>query len=393
MIAQSISLGVLSLPSSMATLGIVPLSGCVIILGIGILTTYTGYVLGQFKLQYPHIHNMSDAAGLLFGDMGREVVTAAQIIFFVFLMGAHILTFSIIMNTLTGHGACTIIFCLAGAILCFVLTLSRRLEENSLASLSIFIAVVITMIAIGIEVPDPKAYAINHPTLASGFSASLNIVVSFSGHLSYFSFQSELAEPKNFTKALVTLQLTSILLYLVPALVIYRYAGASVKSPALLRTSSSVAKVSFGIAVGTIVIAGVIIAHIGAKTIYVRLFRGTSRMNERSFISNGTWVLIVLCLWTVAWIIANSIPVFNDLLNLLAAAFASWFSFGFEALFWFHMNKKRLNSPWQFALAGLNILLILLTCLMCGMGLWATGKSIAVSARSAHKAFSCADNR
>lgn len=74
---------------------------------------------------------MSDAAEILFGAVGREVATVAQITFFIFLMGAHILTFSIMMNTLTDHGACTVIFCLVGAVLCFILTLPRRLEEVS----------------------------------------------------------------------------------------------------------------------------------------------------------------------------------------------------------------------------------------------------------------------
>jgi purine-cytosine permease-like protein len=95
------------------------------------LTTYTGYVVGQFKLRYPQVHNMADAAEILFGAWGREIVSVAQVICFIFLMGAHILTFSIMMNTLSNHGACTIIFCLVGAVLCFVLTLSRRLEEVS----------------------------------------------------------------------------------------------------------------------------------------------------------------------------------------------------------------------------------------------------------------------
>ncbi|KAB8217670.1 transmembrane amino acid transporter protein-domain-containing protein [Aspergillus novoparasiticus] len=384
MIAQSISLGVLSLPSSMATLGFVP--GCILILVLGALTTYTGYVLGQFKLCHPHIHNMSDAAEVLFGAWGREIATAAQILFFIFLMGAHILTFSIMMNTLTNHGACTLIFGLVGAILCFVLTLSRP-------SLSIFASVIITIVGVGIDGPNAKGYAINHPSLLSGFSACLNIVISFAGHLAFFSFQSELAEPKDFTKALITLQVTDTSLYLVTAVVIYYYTGAEVKSPALLSASPVVSKVAFGIAIGTIVIAGVIIAHVGAKTIYVRLFRGTNRMNEYSLVSYGSWVLIVLILWTIAWIIASAIPVFNDLLSLLAAAFGSWFSFGLEGLFWLHMNRGKLASKRKIALAILNFFLVLIACLICGMGLWATVKDISSSAKNAHGAFSCADNR
>ncbi|OJJ06551.1 hypothetical protein ASPVEDRAFT_140600 [Aspergillus versicolor CBS 583.65] len=394
MIAQSVSLGVLSLPSSMATLGLVP--GCILIIGMGALTTYTGYVLGQFKLRYPQVHNMSDAADILFGAWGRETVAVAQIIFFIFLMGAHILTFSIMMNTLTDHAACTILFCLVGGILSFILTLSRRLQEVSylgiISSVSIFIAVVITVVAIGIEAPDPTAHALRHPTLLSGVSASLNIVISFSGHPAFFSFQSELANPKDFTKAIVALQITDTALYLIAAVVIYRYAGEGVASPALLSTSPVVAKVAFGVAVGSIVIAGVIIGHVGAKTIYVRLFRGTNKMNQRSLVSYGTWVVIVLIMWTVAWIIANAIPVFNDLLNLLAAAFGSWFSFGLEGLFWLYMNKD-LRSAKKMALAGLNVFLVLFCCFMCGIGLWATGTGISLSAKNAHGAFSCADNR
>lgn len=219
------------------------------------------------------------------------------------------------------------------------------------------------MIAIGIEAPDRIANAINHPTLLSGFSATLNIVISFSGHLAFFSFQSELAEPKDFTKALIALQISDTSLYLIAAVVIYRYAGETVQSPALLSTSPTVAKVAFGVAIGTIVIAGVIIAHVGAKTIYVRIFRGTNRMSERSLVSYGTWVIIVFSLWTIAWIIANAIPVFNDLLNLLAAAFGSWFSFGLEGLFWLHLNR-RWDSGRKIAMAICNIFLVLICCLI-----------------------------
>ncbi|KAJ5386786.1 hypothetical protein N7509_009327 [Penicillium cosmopolitanum] len=390
MIAQSVSLGVLSLPSSMAVLGLVP--GCIIIVGIGAMTTYTGYVVGQFKLRYPQVHNMADASEILFGPWGREIFGVAQILCFIFLMGAHILTFSIMMNTLSNHGACTIIFCLVGAILCFVLTLSRRLEEVSwlgiISSASIFTAVMITMIAIGIEAPDPRAYAITHPSLMNGFQATLNIVLAYSGHMSFFSFQSELANPADYPKALIAFQATDTSLYLVTALVIYRYGGPNVASPALLSTSALVSKIAFGISIGTIVIAGVVICHVGAKCIYVRLFRGTHTMSERSFRSYGSWVLITFLMWTVAWLIAEAIPVFNDLLNMIAAAFCSWFSFGLEGLFWLKMNRGKYTANYRkMALTALNIFLVVVCCLICGMGLWATGTSIRINAKSAGRPF------
>ena len=45
MIAETISLGILSLPSVLATTGLGP--GAALILGLGALATYTGYVIGS----------------------------------------------------------------------------------------------------------------------------------------------------------------------------------------------------------------------------------------------------------------------------------------------------------------------------------------------------------
>ena len=57
--------------------------------------------------------------------------------------------------------------------------------------------------------------------------------------------------------------------------------------------------------------------HVASKYIYVRVFRGSDTMHQRSFKAIGSWVGIGLGVWTVAWIIAESIPVFNDLLSLI----------------------------------------------------------------------------
>jgi hypothetical protein len=67
------------------------------------------------------------------------------------------------------------------------------------------------------------------------------------------------------------------------------------------------------------VIAGVINGHVAAKYIYVRLFRGTDCMQKRSVGSIGSWVAITLILWVIAWVIAEAIPVFNDLLSLIVS--------------------------------------------------------------------------
>ncbi len=51
MIAEIVSNGMLSLPSSLAVVGIIP--GTIIILFLGIFATFTSWILIQFKLRHP----------------------------------------------------------------------------------------------------------------------------------------------------------------------------------------------------------------------------------------------------------------------------------------------------------------------------------------------------
>lgn len=105
-------------------------------MGLGLLATYTGYVIGQFKLRYTHVHSMADAGEVMFGQFGlgrfgREFLGTAQLLFLVFIMGSHILTFTVMMNTLTDYGTCSIIFGIVGLVVSFVFALPRTLRKVS----------------------------------------------------------------------------------------------------------------------------------------------------------------------------------------------------------------------------------------------------------------------
>lgn len=73
-------------------------------------------------------------------------------------------------------------------------------------------------------------------------------------------------------------------------------------------------------------IAGVVNGHVACKYVYVRLFRNSDRMHKRDWVATGSWIAIGAVVWLLAWIIAEAIPVFNNLLSLIASLFASWFT-------------------------------------------------------------------
>lgn len=255
MIAESVSLGVLSLPATLAQLGLAP--ALVLIIGLGLLATYTGYVIGQFHQRYPHIQNLADAGDVLFGAIGREVFGIGQLLFSIFIMGSHILTFSVMMNTITDHGTCTMVFTVVGFVICLACSLPRTMKNMTYIScisfVSILTAVIITMIGVGVQ---DHGYTTLQATvdtnLYKAFSAVTNIVFAYCAHVAFFGLLAEMREPRDFPKALYMLQTFEIIFYTVAAVVIYYYAGQGVTSPALGSAGPILKKVAYGIAIPTV---------------------------------------------------------------------------------------------------------------------------------------------
>jgi amino acid permease len=413
MIAETISLGILSLPSAVAVLGLVP--AIILIVGLGILATYTGYVIGQFKLRYPQVHSMGDAGELLFHPLGlsrfgREFMGTAQLFFLIFVMGSHLLTFSVMMDTVTDHATCSIVFGIVGLVVSFIFALPRTLRKvswfsfacmyfhasstmtyllNATAFASIIAALLITMIAIAVQRPgDGKVDATTTVSLSKGFLAVTNIVFAYAGHVAFFGFISEMRTPTDYPKTLYLLQLTDTSMYVVAAVVIYIYGGRDVKSPALSSTKPITAKLAYGIAIPTIVVSGVINGHVAAKYVYVRLFRGTDHLHRRTLFSIGSWIVITLVLWVIAWIISEAIPVFNTLLSLITSLFASWFTYGLSGIFWLFLNRGQYGATWKkMVLTAINLVIVAIGACLCGMGLWVSGKAIHDDSSGA--SFSC----
>ena len=226
------------------------------------------------------VHNIADVGEILLSPfglprLGYEIGGAAQTIFLIFSMGSHVLTFTIALNAITGHATCTIVWAVVALVVLWGFTLPRTLKKVSYFSIvckqitrtdqdipsnsnratafiSIFSAVMITMIGVGIEEPDPHPSATVSTSFASAFLSVTNIIFAYAGHVAFFSFISELRDPRDFPKALYLLQAVDTTMYIVVAVVVYRYAGSDVASPALGSTAPVVLKVAYGIAIPTV---------------------------------------------------------------------------------------------------------------------------------------------
>lgn len=69
MMKTQIGLGVLAIPSAFNILGMAP--GIVCLLVMAFITTWSGYIIGTFKLQHREVYSIDDAGDILFGLPGR----------------------------------------------------------------------------------------------------------------------------------------------------------------------------------------------------------------------------------------------------------------------------------------------------------------------------------
>ncbi|ROV88977.1 hypothetical protein VMCG_10139 [Cytospora schulzeri] len=390
LVAETVSLGILSLPSVIASLGLAP--GIVLIIFIAILSGYSGLVFGEFCMQYPEIESFGGVGEVIGRTLGgpatglvfKELLGWCQVIFQIFVMGSHLLTWTIALNTLTDSSQCTVMWAGVGLVIFWICNVPRNLNVASylsmVSSLSIFSAVIVTIVDVAIEKPIGSTSI--DVALQLGFTGAFlsvtNIAIAFCAHSCFFSVISELRIKTDWPKALVMLQVLDTALYLVAAVVIYVYVGPSVPSPALSAAGSLVMrKVIWGIALPTIVIAGVIYGHVAAKYVFSRIFGKTKHFTKRTLLGDVAWVLVSLSIWLLAFVISQSIPVFNSLLSLICALFASWFSYGIPGIMWLFLYRGQWFRDWKM-MVGLasNIFLVISGVMFCALGLWSTVDSL-----------------
>ncbi|KAK3687728.1 amino-acid permease [Podospora appendiculata] len=384
LIVEAIALGSLSLPSVFATLGMV--AGVILSLGMGLIAMYTSYVVGQVKLKYPHISHYTDAGRLMFGKFGYEVISVMFCLQLIFTTGSHVLTGKIMWGNLTEDGTCSIVFGIVSAIILFLLAIPPSFAEVAILGyidfVSIIVAILITIIATGVRAnnADGGLAAVNwsampkdNLTLAEAFIAIANIVFAYSFALCQFSFMDEMHTPSDFPKSVLALGTIEIVIYTCTGAIIYAFVGKDVASPALLSAGPLISKIAFGVAMPVIFISGSINTTVVARYIHGRIFSNSVIKYINTPMGWITWLVLIAIVTVVAWVVAEAIPFFGDLLAICSSLFVSGFSFYFPAIMWFMFIKEgswyeKKNLP----LSLLNILCFLIGVIVLGLGTYSS---------------------
>ncbi|WDK20872.1 transmembrane amino acid transporter [Colletotrichum graminicola] len=350
LIVEAIALGSLSLPAAFATLGMV--AGVILSLGLGLIAIYTSDVVGQVKLKFPHVSHYADAGQLMFGRWGYEIIGAMFALQLTFLVSSHTLTGAIAFGNISDNGACSIVFSVVSAIILLILAIPPSFAEVAILGyidfVSVILAIGITIIATGINQGQIttaawSAWPKEGVTFAEAFIAITNIVFAYSFAICQFSFMDEMHTPRDYVKSIWALGLIEIFIYTVTGALIYAFVGQDVQSPALLSAGHTISKVAFGVALPVIFISGSINTTVVGRYIHGRVYKDSVIRFINTKMGWITWLGLITVITVVAFIIAEAIPFFSELLSISSSLFISGFTFYFPALMWFMLIRD--GSP------------------------------------------------
>lgn len=198
LITNQVGLGVLSLPGVLQVIGIVP--GIIAIIGLGILSTYTAYVLLQFYRRHPHVVNMVDMARVVGGKPLEVIVGIGVFIKLCLTCSSAIVTLSVAFNTMSEHAMCTVGWIAVSAVCCWLLCLPRTFKFVAYigvpSTISIVAAILVVIISLGVADPkgaptsgfDKEINVVGNPGFSDGLSSCLQICYAYAGMPSPFFF-------------------------------------------------------------------------------------------------------------------------------------------------------------------------------------------------------------
>ncbi|KAH7924890.1 hypothetical protein BV22DRAFT_1195616 [Leucogyrophana mollusca] len=398
MIAEIVSNGMLSLPNALAVVGIVP--GVILIVFMGIFGLFTAKLLIDFKLNHPEVHNMGDAGYIMFGPIGREILSAGTIIFAIFSTGSELLSGQLALSTLSDQGLCSMLLVGIFALVTLLIALPRTLDRLSwmgvVSAVTITISGIVAMAAAGANpAPGRIITPTSTATFYEAFLAITNPVFAYAGHFMFFILISEMREPRDAMKAAWCLQSFATTFYAVFAIVMYVYIGNTVESPVYLSLPPKWAKATFGIALGNFLFSGGIYAHTSAKLVFIRFFRHSRHVYSHTLLGWSVWTALCVASVAAAFVFAVAVPIFSDLIGIPASLFAAWYTYGIAGFFWLHDTYHLEGGKAALRRRPVGTILALLTILagafICVAGTYVSIKLIAESyaAGLVGKPFTC----
>ncbi|CAK4032901.1 amino acid transporter [Lecanosticta acicola] len=408
---DQVCLAIMAQSWSLSVLGWVP--GIITMLAAGILFGITSLTMHHFIMKHPQIRDICDFGYHAFGKsrLAYEFTGCMLLANNIMLIGFHVLTGAKILNTLSDHSLCTVVFAVIAALMGIVMSLPRTLKHVSFMSMfsaaAMGIAILLFMVFAGMEEAPYYGYNGNYPelgpvktyafppagtTFVAALNAVLNITFLWVPQILFPTFIAEMERPQDFPKALAVLAGVSAFLFIVPPAIGFRYLGQYATAPAFGSLGVvAYKKASFAFVIVPTLVIGVIYANVSAKFVYHRIMGRSRHAHSNTLLGWSIWALVMAVIWAVAFLFAEVIPSMGDFLSLLGAAFDSFFGFIFFAVAYYHLHRGRFfTGLGRGVMSVVHVFVLAVGLFLLGPGLYAAVEAIMADyAGTTRPAFSC----
>jgi hypothetical protein len=410
---DQVCLAIMAQSWSLSVLGWVP--GIITMVVAGVCFWITSITMHKFIMKHPQIKDICDFGYYAFGGskIAYEFTGFMLLANNILLIGFHVLTGARVLNTLSDHSLCTVVFSVITTLMGIVMSLPRTLNHVSFMSMfsaaCMAISILLFLVFAGTEDAPLYGYLGNYPeagevytyafplagtTWVACMNAVLNITFLWVPQILFPTFISEMEKPQDFPKSLAVLTIISGFLFIVPPAIGFRYLGQYATAPAFGSLGVvAYKKASFAFVIVPTLVIGVIYANVTAKFVYYRIMGSSRHAHSNTVVGWGAWAAVMAGIWVIAFIFSEVIPSMGDFLSLLGAAFDSFFGFIFFAVAYWQLYRGK-----YFAGAGRSIMTVIhIFVMVCGLFLLGPGLYAAVEAiiadyaGSTRPAFSCAD--
>jgi hypothetical protein len=363
-------LGPFGVPFAIGTLGWGP--GCALYTVFGALAGYSGWLLWKMFLgldsdQYP-MKTYGDIAFRLYGTLVRHTFNFLQSVQLLCNVGVIVVSNGQALSQVSKFKLCYAICCLIWAIAGFFIGQVRTLQKYGfLANAAIWMNVLVIFITMGVAAHSAPNYAAaqgasagaalggtlvapdangNYPSIVhfaglpdkNNFIGAVNglmqAVYAYGGAMLFIEFMSEMRRPRDFIKGMAAAQLFIYVCYMLYGLFLYGYQGQYAVNPSY-QGISTYAWQSVGNILATVsgLIAAGLYGNIGVKVFYnnifVDVFNAPPLTTKKG---KYLWVGIIPVYWSIAFVIAASIPNFFGLTSIVAAVCILQFTYTFPPL-------------------------------------------------------------
>ncbi|KAF2157088.1 hypothetical protein K461DRAFT_273210 [Myriangium duriaei CBS 260.36] len=408
---DQVCLAIMAQSWSLSVLGWVP--GIITMVLSGILFWITSITMHKFIMKHPQIRDICDFGYYAFGESRIAYHFTAFMLLCnnIMLIGFHVLTGAKVLNTLSDHSLCTVVFSVIVTLMGIVLSIPRTLKHVSFMSMfsaaCMAIAILLFLVFSGIEAAPGYGYNGDYPTdgpvktyafpaagttFVAAMNAVLNITFLWVPQILFPTFIAEMERPQDFPKALAVLAAISGFLFIVPPAIGFRYLGQYATAPAFGSLGVvAYKKASFSFVIVPTLIIGVIYANVSAKFVFGRIMGSSRHAHSNTVLGWGVWVAVMAGIWFIAFIFSEVIPSMGDFLSLLGAAFDSFFGFIFFAVAYFHLYKgKYFAGIGRSIMTLIHIFVMIVGLFLLGPGLYAAVEAIIADySGTTRPAFSC----